>query len=345
MKISIVSFTRTGAKKNLELGRLLFQKKHQAVSYSWHTHTGRKLVPFQSFDRLMADLWREEELFLILTDVRHAVMILTPYLRRPGPAIFVMDEAGRFVIPFSFGQKDGMEDWCAWFSGLAGAAAVLTSAEEPAERFELTKFAQKNRLYIQDLYRVRTVAACLAEGKPVGFYSDYPVDGVYPEGIVRIQKGDSGSWAPEVGISVTDDWEAPHFAKECRMFPQNVALGICFPAGDRPEKNAARQAALRALSGQHISRQRVFAVFAVQDPDQKQLAAELADALDVPCFTYTESQLLQCAGISGGGSVGKEEALCGACSLLGSGRGKEIVSVREAGIAISLHEMEMDFSF
>ena len=104
--------TRAGAKKNLELGRLLSGKKHQAVSYSWHTCTGRKLVPFQSFEQLMSDLWREQELFLVLTDVPQAVRILGPYLQRKGPAIFSMDEAGRFVIPFSFGQTDGMEDWC-----------------------------------------------------------------------------------------------------------------------------------------------------------------------------------------------------------------------------------------
>ena len=342
MKISIISFTRAGAKKNLELGRLLSGKKHQAVSYSWHTCTGRKLVPFQSFEQLMSDLWREQELFLVLTDVPQAVRILGPYLQRKGPAIFSMDEAGRFVIPFSFGQTDGMEDWCTWFSGLAGATAVLTSAKDAPERFDLTKFARENRLYVQDLFRIRTAAACLAEGKPVGFYSDYPVDGVLPEGLIRCKKGAEipQELMPEVGISVTDDWEAPHFAKECRMFPQNVALGVRFCAGADPGKDAARQAVLSVLSRQHISRQRVFAIFAGEEPGQKRPAAGLADALDVPCFTYTRAQLAQGAGVSG-----EEEALCEGCALLGSGRGRKIVSARDGEIAVSLYEMEMKFSF
>ena len=341
MKISIISFTRTGAKKNLELCSLLCEKKHQAVSYSWHTCTGRKLVPFQSFDQLMEDLWREEELFLVLTDVPSAVRLLGPYLRRKGPAVFTMDEVGRFVIPFSFGQTDGMEDWCTWFSGLAGATAVLTLGREDAERFDLTDFARRNRLYVQDLFRVRTAAACLAEGKQVGFYSDYPVEGVLPNGLVWCKKEAKipGELMPEVGIALTDDWEAPHFAKECRMFPQNVALGVRFDEGADLGEGAYRQAALSVLSGQHISRQRVFAVFAPEEPGQRQRAARLADWLDIPCFTYTHNQLAHRTGSC------SKEALAQECAFLGSGRGKRIADAYEGGMAVSLCEKDTKISF
>ena len=163
-----------------------------------------------------------------------------------------------------------------------------------------------------------------------------------PEGLIRCKKGAEipQELMPEVGISVTDDWEAPHFAKECRMFPQNVALGVRFCAGADPGKDAARQAVLSVLSRKHISRQRVFAIFAGEEPGQKRPAAGLADALDVPCFTYTRAQLAQGAGVSG-----EEEALCEGCALLGSGRGRKIVSARDGEIAVSLYEMEMKISF
>ena len=35
---------------------------------------------------------------------------------------------------------------------------------------------------------IQKAAACLAEGKQVGFYSDYPVEGVLPNGLVWCKK-------------------------------------------------------------------------------------------------------------------------------------------------------------
>ena len=58
MKISVISFTRTGAVKNLEVTGLLQEKKHQAASFSWHKYTGRKLIPFQKLDQLLIDFVR-----------------------------------------------------------------------------------------------------------------------------------------------------------------------------------------------------------------------------------------------------------------------------------------------
>ena len=84
MKISVVSFTRAGAEKNLELTGLLQSKNHQAASYSWHTYTGRRLIPFQSAELLFADLWKGQELIILLGRMDQVIQKIAPLIGGSG---------------------------------------------------------------------------------------------------------------------------------------------------------------------------------------------------------------------------------------------------------------------
>lgn len=347
MKISVISFSRAGAQKNLEVAALLREKNHQTASYSWHAFTGRKLIPFKSLELLLTDLWDSQEVLLVLTQMEHAVNAVVPVLQNKskGPAIVVMDESGKFVVPLHAGRIKGLESWCSWFAMLVDAIPVVTAAETEEEIFQVDAFARHNQLHIQDIYRIRTIAECLDRGRPVGIYSDYPVEGVLPEGFVRVgavmqngsredEKSDTEA-VPEDGISITDDWEAPHFVRECRMFPRNVVLGLScqLPA----DADKLEQFVRRTLAENHISRERVCAVFSEKKADCEEILTQLADRMDVPYFAYTAGQLPGPAG---------SLALCERCALLGSGNGKARIhcTVFE-GMAVSAYEREIELRF
>ena len=80
MKISVISFTRQGAAKNLEVVSILQEKKHQAASFSWHKYTGRKLIPFQKLDQLLNDLWDKQDAFIFLSDTELAMRAVITWL-------------------------------------------------------------------------------------------------------------------------------------------------------------------------------------------------------------------------------------------------------------------------
>ena len=295
MKISVVSFTRAGAEKNLELTGLLQQKRHQAVSYSWHCYTGRKLIPFQSEELLFEDLWEEQELILLLCGMERVVRRLAPLIgwRSEGPAVAVMDEEGRFLVPLLKGKSGGAEEWCRWFSEQCSAACVWTMGKGREERFRAETFAQKNGLCIQDPFRIGTVTECLEAGSPVGIYSDYAIEGVIPEGLIPI--GGAGfagmkvsSSVPETGISVTDDWEAPHFIKECRMFPHNLTAGIY--CAEDVSAQELEQALRKGLAENHLSRERLFSLHAVKTHGLEAVRS-VGQRLDVPVFFLDEDSL------------------------------------------------------
>lgn len=343
MKISVVSFTRAGAVKNLELVSILQQNNHQAVSYSWHKYTGRKLIPFKSLKLLLQDLWGNQDVFLFLWDLEHVAKAVAPYLKQngQGPAVVVMDEDARFVIPFSPGSLPGTNEWCSRFAQLVDAAAVITSPSGKEERFWADAFAGKNQLHIQDIFRIRTIASKLAAGECVGIYSDYPVEGVLPEGLVPVGAvmncGERNEKAvPEAGISITDDWDAPHFAKECRMFPRSLVLGVVCAA----DKSAAEleQFVIGVLTQNHLSRQRLCGLFSVRELAEAEGLRALADKLDIPFFTYEREQLP--------GSLKEQEEICEACAKMGSGGGRKLAGCQKwDGMLAAVWEKEVKLSF
>lgn len=343
MKISVVSFTRAGAVKNLELVSILQQNNHQAVSYSWHKYTGRRLIPFKSLKLLLQDLWENQDAFLFLWDLEHVAKAVTPYLKQngQGPAVVVMDEDARFVIPFSAGRMPGTNEWCGRFARLVDATAIITASFREEERFRPDAFAGKNQLHIQDIFRIRTIESKLAAGESVGIYSDYPVEGVLPEGLLPVGEvmncgGKNETALPEAGISITDDWDAPHFAKECRMFPRSLVLGVVCDADSGAA--ALERFVVGALVQNRLSRQRLCGLFSVRELAECAGLKLLADKLDVPFFTYERGQLP--------GDLKKPEEICAACARMGSQNGRKLADcVQKDGMLAAVYEKEVELSF
>lgn len=343
MKITVISFTRAGAEKNLELVRILQENNHQAASYSWHKYTGRKLIPFKSLQLLFHDLWDKQEAFIFLWDMERTARAVLPFLKEngEGPAVIIMDEAGRFVIPFLKGKLKGTDAWCEWFAQLIDAEAVITDGIREEEKFDVGAFARKNQLHIQDIFRIKTISELLARGGLAGIYSDYPVEGVLPEGLVGIGRMMTGEkqqdeMALECGISITDDWEAPHFARECRMFPRNLVLGVvCDPQTDAA---ALEQFVLSVLTENHLSKERVGEVFSSHRLVHEPAITALAQRLDVPYFTYDCEQLPP--------GTAEDAEICEACAMLGSRMGKGLVKSRQKEkMAVSVYEKPVEISF
>lgn len=376
MKISVISFTRAGAAKNLEVVGILQEKKHQAASFSWHKYTGRKLIPFQKLDQLLTDLWDKQDAFVFLTDTETAMRAVIPFLSDPkkGPAVFVMDERGQFVLTLVNGSFAGAQDWCRQFAQMVNAVGVVTGNAAAEELFSMDAFAQNNHLQVQDVYRIRAVKEALAAGEPVGIYSDYPIEGVLPEGFVALgklagmmqtampgvspevlqhmaHKGfQSGAASdktpvPEVGISITDDWEAPRFAKECRMYPKNLVMAIYCDKGKTMEE--LEYFVKNALTDARLSRKRIQTVFSLEEKAQEQGILQLADRWGIPFFTYSAKQLAgkdrQRTDVTSGLPL---SILCDRCALLGSRQGDLRIAHKMAdGMMVSVCEQAVELTF
>ncbi len=185
-----------------------------------------------------------------------AVRSIGPFLKSKAvdPAVIVVDDAAHFAIPLVSGHIGGANRLARTIAEIVDAVPVITTATDVNGCFAVDEWAREQGLAICTLAEAKAVSAALLAGKTIGFYSDFPVSGVLPEGLVVAADG-------EIGIAVTLDEEASPFATTLRLIPRLVTLGIGCRKGKSAEEIAG--AVDLALAGQRISRQAVAGVHSI----------------------------------------------------------------------------------
>ncbi len=114
-----------------------------------------------------------------------AVRMIAPYIRSKttDPAVLVIDERGQFVISLLSGHIGGANRLTARLAGLLGAIPVITTATDVNGLFAVDEFAARQNLWIGSMKLAKTCAARLLAGEPVGFSSDFAVEGRLPRGL------------------------------------------------------------------------------------------------------------------------------------------------------------------
>ena len=140
-----------------------------------------------------------------------AVRAIAPHVRTKtkDPAVLVMDERGRFVIPLLSGHLGGANELAGVLAEGLGAVPVLTTATDVNALFAVDVFAKRNHLFITDMTLAKEISAALLAGQPVGFRSDLPTEGALPP---ELTEGEA-----ELGILVSARGEPP-FPRTLRLF-------------------------------------------------------------------------------------------------------------------------------
>ncbi len=115
--ISVISLTAPG--------RVLAQRLINAVPAAEHLHLPR---PFQ---HIVQQRFLAGQRLILICAVGIAVRTLAPVLRDKyqDPAVLVMDEHGRFIVPILSGHEGGANEWARQIAELLGAQAVITGAQ------------------------------------------------------------------------------------------------------------------------------------------------------------------------------------------------------------------------
>lgn len=150
-----------------------------------------------------------------------AVRSIAPFLqgKDKDPAVLVCDDTGRFVISLLSGHLGGANRLAQQGAELLGAVPVITTATDNAGLFSVDEWAGRNGLAVCGLPQAKAVSASLLAGGPVGFTSDFPVQGALPHGLTTNKEG-------ALGIQVTL-WEGPgSYDETLFLVPRIVTLGI-----------------------------------------------------------------------------------------------------------------------
>ena len=230
-----VSFTEVGAQTAREAAALLpdFLTERYARTLD-PSLSGTQLARFAQ--QAMVDC----DLIVFVGAAGIAVRAVAPYLAGKAfdPAVVVIDEAGRFVIPILSGHLGGANALAQRLADGLGAQAIITTATDGRAAFAVDTWAAAHDCVVVDPQNIKYVSGALLRGEPIGLRSTFPVCGRLPAQVTL-------DGAQESGFCIGFDTKAAPFAHTLHLVPRVVFLGIgCRRGTDAQTIEQAVQAAL-----------------------------------------------------------------------------------------------------
>lgn len=218
MKAAVISLTEGGRRLSQRIANVLGEASDR---FCYAPHTDVQAQTFTSLHALVGGLFREYDALVFVCACGIAVRMCAPFLqdKRTDPAVLVLDEAGRFVIPVLSGHLGGANALSLRLADALGAQACLTTATDTRGLLSPDCFAAANHLHIGSMHACKAVASALLDGEPVGLVSRCPVQHI-PAGL---REGDTSC---RVGICITDDPQEAPFPVTLTLTVQDIVLGI-----------------------------------------------------------------------------------------------------------------------
>ena len=149
-----------------------------------------------------------------------AVRSIAPHVvsKTTDPAVVVIDEAGRFVIPILSGHLGGANALALCLASITGGQAVVTTATDVNGVFAFDDWARRMNCAVENTDLIREISGTLLRGGIVPVCSDFEILGEVPRGV------EFSSFA-EASVCVTICEETR--VKPCIMFRNETGEGQC----------------------------------------------------------------------------------------------------------------------
>lgn len=304
MNIAVFSVTENGRQISVRAAEAL-GAEHRVSRYCFHKHTDDNAAVFWNMGSMVGRLFERSDVFIFVCACGIAVRAAAPYLgtKPDDPAIIVMDDGGRFVIPVLSGHIGSANHIAEILADSLGSTAVITTSEDEAGGFSLESFAAANDLIICDGKAAKEISSAVLHDEKIGFFSNYKHSGL-PEELTEFG-------VCRTGICIDANTAVKPFDVTVNLVPKNVVLGIGCKSDTSAE--AFESAVTSALDG--IGIKRISCIAAVGEVPE---LCSFCEKLGVPFKIYGSAELdggeAECEQIalkSGGKLIIKEKEFDG----------------------------------
>jgi cobalt-precorrin 5A hydrolase len=155
-----------------------------------------------------------------------AVRAIAPYIKGKtvDPAVVVLDEKGRHVISLLSGHIGGANKLAKEVASITGGTPVITTSTDVNGVISFDMFAVKNRCVIENIQELKYISSELVNSGKVHLYSDYDIEGIFGDNVVKYETG-NGFVGHAVVISSRTGLELKA-GKVLYIRPKNLVLGI-----------------------------------------------------------------------------------------------------------------------
>lgn len=297
-------------------GEILYEKLHSLL--------GDELIVRDKEETLQ--LWTkrcfEENIPMIFIGATGiAVRTIAPYLvnKTTDPAVVVIDELGRYVIPLASGHLGGANELADRLASITGGTAVITTATDINDSFSPDLFAKKNNLSIVNRDGIKKVAGKALEGKAITLsIRNYP-----PE-----EKADI------IISNIKSDIDLGSML----ISPREYSLGIGCRKGSAVE--AIEDAVREALAKTKLDIDDIFCVASIDIKEGEPGIVQWCERHRKPFITYDAQMLNKVKGEFSSSKyvlskVGVDN-VCERAAVLSAGIGGTLVMNKQAGNGVTV---------
>lgn len=357
MKLAVICFTRAGScicRKLVQRFRALgegcdgyVQKKY---SDEFQEQPGICAME-EPVGTLTGRLFAQVDGIIYIGAAGIAVRAIAPCLKdkMTDPAVVVADEKGRYAVSLLSGHVGGANSLTCKVAEILGGEPVITTASDVQEITATDVWAKERGLLLSDRIAAREVAAALVDGEPVGFYSDFKLQGPVPRDYTYGQMCRFNVWVtcrmrPEADSAIA--MFLPENAQTLRLIPKVLTVGI----GCRKGVDGVRiRAAVKQVLEAHNLEPRAIAQIASVDRKREEAGlCALAGELGIPFVTFSAGTLERIPGtlsesdfvraVIGTGNV------CERAALAGAGEGAVLLVPRQVcdGVTVAVARAYME---
>lgn len=288
MNASIISVT--------ENGRILSQKicdvlseKHTITRYAFHKNCDEAAVSFSDINSITADVFDKSEAIIFICACGIVVRSIAPFIqsKTTDPAVLVIDDTGRFVIPILSGHLGGANALAKLIAEKTDAVPVITTATDIGRKFSPDSFAKANNLIITGFSAAKEIAVAVLNNEKTGLVSDYEY--------VNIPDEISADEKCRTGICISADTIQKPFEITLNLVPKNIVIGIGCKKGTLC--TVIEKHVTDSFEKAKIDIKRVCAVTTIEIKANEKGLLEFCEKYGLKLFTYTADELMNAEGI------------------------------------------------
>lgn len=242
-----------------------------------------------------------------------AVRSIAPFIssKDKDPAIVVIDELGKYIIPILSGHIGGANELAQRLADMLNALPIITTATDLNGKFAVDLWASKNKGVIADISKIKHISSALLKGEKVGVYSDFYISGKLPDNVVM------DNTLP-LGFAVSLNETKTPFDITLNVIPKIVSIGVGCKRDT--ETNKFEEFILNILKENYISIKAVKRIASIDLKANEQCIIDFSKKYNIEFETFDAKILEQVEGefkssefvlqTTGVGNVCERSALC-----------------------------------